>query len=87
MGAFDEAKGKLKEAMELHQKAALAEQPCKAGIATVKYAASLNTARAAGIKNATEDLKPRRPYTEPSAAQKKAIEEQTAEVAAIENSL
>lgn len=61
------------EAMALHQKAALAEQACKAGIATVKYAAALTTAKAAGIEKALEELKPRRPYIEPSEADKKAI--------------
>jgi dihydrodipicolinate synthase/N-acetylneuraminate lyase len=66
--------GKLKEAMELHKVAALAEQPCKAGIASVKYAAALNTAKAAGIEGALEKLKPRRPYVEPNEATKKVIE-------------
>lgn len=66
--------GKFQEAMELHKKAALAEQPCKAGIASVKYAAALNTAKAAGIEGALEKLKPRRPYVEPNDATKKVIE-------------
>ncbi|GAD96246.1 predicted protein [Paecilomyces variotii No. 5] len=79
--------GKVQEAMELHKKAALAEQPCKAGIASVKYAASLNTAKAAGIERATEKLKPRRPYIEPSAAEKKNIESQTASLVGIEAGL
>lgn len=79
--------GKIKEALELHKTAALAEQPCKAGISAVKYAASLNTAKIAGIENATEKLKPRRPYIEPSDAEKKNIEEQTAPLISIEASL
>ncbi|KAL5366241.1 hypothetical protein BJX96DRAFT_182431 [Aspergillus floccosus] len=79
--------GRYHEAMDLHKKAALAEQPCKAGIASVKYAAALNTAAAAGIKGATEKLKPRRPYSEPSELDKKSIEEQTAELLNIEASL
>lgn len=66
--------GNLKEAMELHKVAALAEQPCKAGIASVKYAAALNTAKAAGIEGALEKLKPRRPYVEPNEAARKVIE-------------
>lgn len=68
--------GRFKEAMELHQVAALAEQGCKAGISTVKYAAALNTARAAGIdaKLALEQLRPRRPYKEPSEKEKRNIE-------------
>lgn len=79
--------GKLQEAMELHKKAALAEQPCKAGIASVKYAAALNTAKAAGINGALEKLKPRRPYTEPSETEKKSIEAQTASLVEIEAGL
>ncbi|KAJ9658669.1 hypothetical protein H2198_003547 [Neophaeococcomyces mojaviensis] len=75
---------KYQEAMELHQKAALAEQACKAGIATVKYAAALNTARAAGIERALEELKPRRPYVEPSDAEKKAIASQIEVLVSIE---
>ncbi|KAM0722102.1 hypothetical protein Q7P37_001543 [Cladosporium fusiforme] len=68
--------GQLQEAMALHQMAALAEQGCKAGIGTVKYAAARNTAKAAGIDEALalEQLKPRRPYKEPSEKEKKNIE-------------
>lgn len=79
--------GKFKEAMELHKKAALAEQPCKAGIAAVKYAAALNTAQAAGIKGALEKLKPRRPYIEPTDAEKKNVRMQTQPLVEIEASL
>ncbi|RYP66379.1 hypothetical protein DL769_006041 [Monosporascus sp. CRB-8-3] len=79
--------GKFQEAMDLHKKAALAEQPCKAGIASVKYAAALNTAKAAGIEGALEKLKPRRPYTEPSDAAKKVIESQIAGLVSVEASL
>ncbi|RYP46095.1 hypothetical protein DL768_007651 [Monosporascus sp. mg162] len=79
--------GKFQEAMDLHKKAALAEQPCKAGIASVKYAAALNTAKAAGVEGALEKLKPRRPYTEPSDAAKKVIESQIAGIVSIEASL
>ncbi|KAJ5333828.1 uncharacterized protein N7506_007611 [Penicillium brevicompactum] len=79
--------GRYKEAMELHKKAALAEQPCKTGIAAVKYAAALNTAKSAGIEGALEKLKPRRPYTEPSDAEKKAIESQTHSLVEIEAAL
>ncbi|UPL00179.1 hypothetical protein LCI18_011113 [Fusarium solani-melongenae] len=79
--------GKYREAMELHKRAALAEQPCKAGIASVKYAASLNTAKAAGIKGAQEKLNPRRPYTEPSESAKKVIEAQIADLVSIEAAL
>ncbi|KAM0560068.1 hypothetical protein ACHAPJ_004028 [Fusarium lateritium] len=79
--------GKFQEAMALHKKAALAEQPCKAGIASVKYAASFSTAKAAGIKGAGEKLKPRRPYVEPSDAAKKSIEAQIAEMLSYEATL
>jgi dihydrodipicolinate synthase/N-acetylneuraminate lyase len=79
--------GKFQEALDLHKKAALAEQPCKAGISSVKYAAALNTAVAAGIDNAVEKLKPRRPYIAPSDAEKKNIEEQIAGLVSMEASL
>ncbi|KAK5049137.1 hypothetical protein LTR84_005560 [Exophiala bonariae] len=79
--------GRFQEAMELHRKAALAEQPCKAGISAVKYAAALNTAKAAGIEGALEKLKPRRPYAEPSESAKKDIELQIASLVDIEASL
>lgn len=79
--------GKIQQAMELHKKAALAEQPCKTGIASVKYATALNTAKAAGIEGALEKLKPRRPYTEPSQAEKGDIELQTAGLVDIEAGL
>ncbi|KAI2604435.1 aldolase [Hypoxylon fragiforme] len=79
--------GKYQEALALHQKAALAEQPCKAGIASTKYAAAIHTAKAAGIEGAVEKLKPRRPYLEPADAVKRSIEAQMAELAEIEKSL
>lgn len=76
--------GKTAEALELHQKAALAEQPCKSGIAATKYAAAIFAAKAAGIEDATNKFKPRRPYLEPSDDAKRAVEETMAEMAAIE---
>ncbi|KAF2973277.1 hypothetical protein GQX73_g420 [Xylaria multiplex] len=79
--------GKVAEAMDLHRKAALAEQPCKAGIAAVKYATALNSARIAGIDGALDKLKPRRPYLEPSAAEKSSIETMIASLVDIESSL
>ncbi|KAI1803620.1 aldolase [Daldinia bambusicola] len=79
--------GKYQDALALHQKAALAEQPCKAGIAATKYAAAIHTAKAAGIEGAVDKLKPRRPYIEPTDAAKKNIEAQMAEVASIESTL
>ncbi|KAI0096673.1 hypothetical protein GGR51DRAFT_26324 [Nemania sp. FL0031] len=79
--------GKYQEALALHQKAALAEQPCKSGIATTKYAAAINTAKAAGIEGAEQKLRPRRPYTEPSEAAKQDVVTQMAELVKIEESL
>ncbi|KAI1103644.1 aldolase [Jackrogersella minutella] len=79
--------GSYQEALALHQKAALAEQPCKAGIAATKYAAAIHTAKAAGIEGAVEKLKPRRPYIEPTDAAKQNIAVQMAELAEIENGL
>ncbi|KAK7756949.1 hypothetical protein SLS62_000965 [Diatrype stigma] len=79
--------GRHDEALALHRKAALAEQPCKAGIAAVKYATAIYSAREAGIEGAVEKLRPRRPYTEATAAQKEGIAAQTAELAEIEASL
>ncbi|KAI1114054.1 aldolase [Nemania sp. NC0429] len=79
--------GKVNEALDLHRKAALAEQPCKAGIAAVKYATALNSARIAGITGALDKLKPRRPYLEPSDADKKELERMTASLVDIEASL
>jgi len=54
--------GKVDEALVLHRKAALAESPVKAGIASTKFAVSQYSAVAAGIEDAEEKLKPRRPY-------------------------
>lgn len=81
------SQGKIVEALELHRKAALAEQPCKAGIAAVKYAVSLNTAKKAGIKNPGDKLKPRHPYIEVSESAKADIEKLTAPLIEIEASL
>lgn len=79
--------GKADEAMALHRKAALAEQPCKAGIAAVKYAASIYSAQPAGLGGVAEKFKPRRPYLEPSADEKKVIQETLKELAEIEAGL
>jgi 4-hydroxy-2-oxoglutarate aldolase len=79
--------GRTEEALALHQKAALAEQPIKAGIAATKYAAAIHSATYAGIKNAAAKLRPRRPYAEPAAAIKEGIKATMAEVAKIEQSL
>ena len=79
--------GRYEAAMALHKTAALAEQSCKAGIASVKYAAALNTARAAGVEGALEKLRPRRPYVEVSEGEKRSIEGQIAALVDIEGGL
>ncbi|KAL1968462.1 hypothetical protein VTN77DRAFT_1991 [Rasamsonia byssochlamydoides] len=79
--------GKVEEALALHRKAALAESPCKSGIATTKYAAAIFTAPKAGIESAEEKFKPRTPYEEASEAAKENVRKVMAEVAAIEESL
>ncbi|GBF59583.1 4-hydroxy-2-oxoglutarate aldolase [Trichophyton mentagrophytes] len=79
--------GRVEEALKLHQKAALAESPCKSGIATTKYAAAVFSAKAAGIENAEERMRPRRPYEPPTDAAKENVKKVMAEVALIEQSL
>ncbi|ROV87009.1 hypothetical protein VSDG_10074 [Cytospora chrysosperma] len=76
--------GRTEEALRLHQKAALAEQPCKSGIAATKYAAAIFGAKAAGVEDAVNKLKPRRPYMGPTDDAKKVVEETMAEMASIE---
>ncbi|PYI05355.1 aldolase [Aspergillus sclerotiicarbonarius CBS 121057] len=76
--------GKIDEAVELQRMAALAESPCKSGIAATKYAAAVFTAVAAGIEGAQEKLKPRTPYEEPAEGAKKLVHELMAAVAQIE---
>ena len=79
--------GKMAEAMELQRTTALAETPCKGGIASTKYAVALYSAPAAGIKNAQERLKPRTPYEEASEGVKKTVQALMGAVAGIENAL
>ncbi|KAK7967998.1 uncharacterized protein PG986_002275 [Apiospora aurea] len=79
--------GKHAEALALQQKQSLAEQPCKGGIASVKYAAALYTAPKAGIEDAERKMRPRRPYVEAGAVAKEACSSGMAEVAEIEESL
>jgi 4-hydroxy-2-oxoglutarate aldolase len=77
-------KGDKEKALELHGKAALAETPCKGGIAATKYAAAIFSAKAAGIESAEEKLRPRRPYEAPIEAVKKVVRETMADVASLE---
>jgi len=78
--------GKTREALELHRKAALAERPCKSGIAMTKYAAAVYSASRAGIEGAVDKMMPRRPYLEPTDLEKERCREMMAELAAIEES-
>jgi 4-hydroxy-2-oxoglutarate aldolase len=65
--------GKYEEAKNLQNVIALAESATKAGIANTKYAAAVFTAPRAGIENAVEFMRPRRPYLEPTDAIKDGI--------------
>ncbi|KAL6230277.1 hypothetical protein BDW75DRAFT_234518 [Aspergillus navahoensis] len=79
--------GKVAEAIELHKKAALAESPCKSGIASTKYATAIYSAKLAGIEDAEEKLKPRKPYEEPADGAKKVVREVMGAVAELEVTL
>ena len=67
--------GNQTEAYKLQQRASLAESPTKAGTANTKYGAAIFTAKKAGIENAVALARPRKPYVEPSEADKKWIYE------------
>jgi len=79
--------GKAEEAMKLQRVAALAESPCKSGIATTKFAVACYSAKLAGIDNAEAKLRPRHPYEEAPEAGKKAVREGMAAAAEIEERL
>uniref|UniRef100_L2GHC6 Dihydrodipicolinate synthetase n=1 Tax=Colletotrichum fructicola (strain Nara gc5) TaxID=1213859 RepID=L2GHC6_COLFN len=79
--------GKTAEALALHQKAALAEQATKAGIATIKYAASVFTAPRAGLAGQEKLFDPRRPYLPASEDQKKAVHSLMSELNKLEEEL
>lgn len=79
--------GKVDEALKLHKKAALAESPVKAGIASTKYAVSQFSAVDAGIQDAEKKLLPRRPYLPVGDAVKDNVKKVMAELAEIERSL
>lgn len=79
--------GKTEEALALQRKAALAESPVKAGIASTKYAVSRFSAVAAGIEDAEDKLRPRRPYLPVGDEVKANVNKVMAEVAEIEKSL
>lgn len=81
--------GRYEEALKLHRIAALAEVPCKAGIASVKFAASKYTAPKAGLVGDGVEQKfwPRHPYSPVTEEVKKRVETVMVELAAIEESL
>ena len=77
--------GKHDQALALHRLAAQAEAPSKAGIAATKYAASVFSAKRAGIKDAERLLRPRRPYEEVTEAVKNRIREVMGPLAEVED--
>jgi dihydrodipicolinate synthase/N-acetylneuraminate lyase len=79
--------GQYKRAMELQQLAALAESPCKSGIATTKFAATLFSAKLAGIQDAEAKFRPRHPYEEPSEAAKSSARQVMKEAGEMEHKL
>lgn len=79
--------GRSEEALRLHQKAALGERVCKAGIAGTKFAAGLTSARSAGIEGVEKLLAPRHPYEAVSQVAKESIRGMLEEMIGIENSL
>lgn len=79
--------GKVDEALALHRKAALAESPCKSGIASTKYAAAIVSASRAGIADAEDKFRPRTPYEPAGDAAKANVQKVMAEIIAIEDSL
>ncbi|KAG5951612.1 hypothetical protein E4U53_002688 [Claviceps sorghi] len=79
--------GELDDAMRLQRVAALAESPCKNGIASTKYAAACHSADLAGIKDAEARFRPRHPYEEPSQEAKLAIKDVMSEARVLEKKL
>ncbi|KAL4913251.1 hypothetical protein BDW62DRAFT_167347 [Aspergillus aurantiobrunneus] len=79
--------GKVEEALALHRKAALAESPCKSGIASTKFAAAIVSASRAGVEEAEDKFRPRTPYEEAGDAVKANVRKTIAEIIAIEDSL
>lgn len=70
------SQGKVDEALKLHRVQAFGEIIGKSGIANTKYGASLTSAKSAGIQDAEEKLRPRRPY-EPLTEEQKEIVRKT----------
>jgi 4-hydroxy-2-oxoglutarate aldolase len=72
--------GEFEAALKLQQEVALAESPCKLGIAATKYGVAISSAAAAGIEYAAEKLLPRKPYAAPTEAVKMQVAEALAKV-------
>ncbi|OJJ42846.1 hypothetical protein ASPZODRAFT_136986 [Penicilliopsis zonata CBS 506.65] len=81
--------GKVDEALRLQQTAALAESPCKSGIAATKFAVAVHSAVAAGVPEteAQQKLLPRTPYEGVGEATKKTVREVMAALAEIESTV
>lgn len=79
--------GRYVEALKLQRIAALAESPCKSGIAGTKYAVSCYSAQRAGIEGAEEKLAPRHPYEPPTEAVKKSVKDLMKEASVVEGKL
>lgn len=79
--------GKQDAALAMHRLAAQAEAPTKAGIASTKYAASIYSAKRAGIANAEALMRPRRPYEEVTDAVKAKIREVMDPLSEVEDTL
>ncbi|PWY75099.1 aldolase [Aspergillus heteromorphus CBS 117.55] len=79
--------GRIEEARSLQGVAALAESPCKSGIAATKYAVACFSAKAAGIEGAEDKLRPRTPYEEPDEAVKGRVRGVMAGCEAVERGL
>ncbi|KAF4984874.1 hypothetical protein FZEAL_27 [Fusarium zealandicum] len=79
--------GKYDEALKLQQIAALAESPCKAGVASTKFAVATYSAKLAGIQGAEEKLAPRHPYGPVGEAVKQSVRSVMKEAGVIEEDL
>ncbi|CRG91948.1 hypothetical protein PISL3812_09002 [Talaromyces islandicus] len=79
--------GKVDEALALHRKAALAESPCKDGIAATKFAAAISSASRAGVEDPEVKFRPRTPYDEAGETVKANVRKVMADIIAIEDTL
>lgn len=79
--------GRIDEAVRLQRVVALAESPCKGGIAPTKFAVACYSAKAAGIENAEEKLEPRHPCDPVGEPHKKQVRESMVEAAVMEQIL